>query len=61
MGFFSVVTSLLLLVIWTGWWWLHLDRGVIGTLCAALAVACWLAGRRLTTYREQRRDHRQPG
>ena len=61
MGFLSILTSLLLLTVWAGWWWLHLGRGAIGTLCAAVAIACWLAGRWLTSYREQRRGNRQVG
>jgi hypothetical protein len=61
MGFLSILTSLLLLTIWTGWWWLHLDRAVIGTLCAAVAVGCWVTGRWVTTLLEQRRGNRLPG
>jgi hypothetical protein len=61
MGFLSILTSLLLLTVWTGWWWLHLDRGVIGTLCALVAVGCWVTGRWVTTRLEQRRGNRLPG
>ena len=61
MGFLSILTGLLLLTVWTAWWWLHLPRGVIGTLCAVVAIACWLAGRLLTTYREQDRGNREVG
>jgi hypothetical protein len=61
MGFLSAVASLLLMVIWAGWWWLHLDRAVIGALCAAIVAACWLCGRGITTYQEHRRGNRQLG